>query len=311
MENEQNKEAKVSVPAKNKTVWIVGGVIVFIILLAIIGSSGSNNNSTQTTSNNQSSLCSDIASLKNQATAVNFKELDKDPNSFNRKIAKFTGQVLQIQESDGYGIIRLAVTKESYGWSPADVVYVEYQGHTDAVGDDVVTAYGQLTGSKTYESQAHFEITIPSMTACVVEKGTGATTTQTPSATQSATQKTTNINQTQTTQKPATPSQPSVPAEYTSALAQADSYANTMHMSKQGVYDQLVSEYGGQFSVAAAQYAINNAQADWNNNALLQAEDYQNTMHLSPKAIYDQLTSQYGAKFTADEANYAIQHLSN
>jgi len=166
---------------------------------------------------------------------------------------------------------------------------VEYQGHADAVEDDVVTAYGQLTGSKTYESQAHFEITVPSMTACVVEKGTGAT----------------------TTQKPATPPQPSVSAEYTSALAQADSYANTMHMSKQGVYDQLVSEYGGQFSAVAAQYAIGNVQADWNNNALLQAEDYQNTMHLSPKAIYDQLTSQYGARFTADEANYAIQHLSS
>jgi hypothetical protein len=298
---------------KNKTLWIIGGVIVFLILLAIIGSSGSNNSPSQTASNNQPSLCSDITSLKNQATAVNFKELDKDPNSFNGKIAKFTGQILQIQESNGYGVIRLAVTKESYGWSSADVVYVEYQGHTDAVEDDVVTAYGQLTGSKTYESQAHFEITVPSMTACVVEKGTSATSAQTPPATQPAAQKTTSRNQiqTQTTQKPATPPKPSVPAEYTSALAQADSYANTMHMSKQGVYDQLVSEYGGQFSAAAAQYAINNIQADWNNNALLQAEDYQNTMHLSPKAIYDQLTSQYGAKFTADEANYAIQHLSN
>lgn len=298
---------------KNKTLWIIGGVIVFVILLAIIGSSGSNNSLSQTASNNQPSLCSDITSLKNQATAVNFKELDKNPDSFNGKIVKFTGQVVQIQEADNYGVIRLAVTKESYGWSISDIIYVEYQNHTDAVKDDVVTVYGQLTGSKTYESQAHFQITVPSMTACVVEKGTGATTTKTPPATQPFTQKTTSTNQTQTqtTQKPATPPQPSVPAEYTSALAQADSYANTMHMSKQGVYDQLVSEYGGQFSAVAAQYAIDNVQANWNNNALLQAEDYQNTMHLSPKAIYDQLTSQYGAKFTADEANYAIQHLSN
>jgi hypothetical protein len=298
---------------KNKTLWIIGGVIVFVILLAILGSSGSNNSPSQTASNNQPSLCSDITSLKNQATAVSFKELDKNPDSFNGKIVKFTGQVVQIQEADNYGVIRLAVTKESYGWSISDIIYVEYQNHTDAVKDDVVTVYGQLTGSKTYESQAHFQITVPSMTACVVEKGTGAITTKTPPATQPVTQKTTSTNQTQTqtTQKPATPPQPSVPAEYTSALAQADSYANTMHMSKQGVYDQLVSEYGGQFSAVAAQYAIDNVQANWNNNALLQAEDYQNTMHLSPKAIYDQLTSQYGAKFTADEANYAIQHLSN
>jgi hypothetical protein len=195
---------------KNKTAWIIGGVVVFIILLALIGGSGSNNTPTQTTSNNnQPSLCSDIVSLKNQATTVNFKELDKNPDSFKGKIVKFTGQILQIQEADNYGVIRLAVTKESYGWSIGDVVYVEYQGHTDAVKDDVVTVFGQLTGSKTYESQARFQITVPSMTACVVEKGTGAVTTQTP-ITQPTTPKTTNTNQTQTTQTPTAPSAPAL-----------------------------------------------------------------------------------------------------
>lgn len=100
-----------------------------------------------------------------------------------------------------------------------------------------------------------------------------------------------------------------VPAEYKSALSQATSYANTMHMSKQGVYDQLVSEYGGKFTAPAAQYAIDNVKADWNANALAKAKDYQNTMHLSPAAIHDQLTSAYGEKFTQAEADYAIQHL--
>ena len=47
---------------------------------------------------------------------------------------------------------------------------------------------------------------------------------------------------------------PNVPAEYQSALNQADSYASSMHMSKQGVYDQLTSQYGGKFTAAAAQY---------------------------------------------------------
>jgi len=82
-------------------------------------------------------------------------------------------------------------------------------------------------------------------------------------------------------------------------------------MSKQGVYDQLVSEYGGQFSAAAAQYGRDNVKADWNANALAQAKTYQDTMHMSPSAIHDQLTSQYGAKFTQAEADYAIQHLND
>lgn len=105
--------------------------------------------------------------------------------------------------------------------------------------------------------------------------------------------------------------QPAVPAEYKSALSQANTYASTMHLSKQGVYDQLVSEYGGKFSAEAAQYAIDNVKADWNANALAQGKTYQNDMHLSPAAVHDQLVSSYGGKFTAAEADYAVAHLND
>lgn len=88
-------------------------------------------------------------------------------------------------------------------------------------------------------------------------------------------------------------------------------YAKTMHMSKEGVYDQLVSEYGEKFSADATQYAIDNMTADWNANALAKAKTYQNTMNMSPSAIHDQLTSAYGEKFTKTEADYAIQHLND
>jgi len=105
--------------------------------------------------------------------------------------------------------------------------------------------------------------------------------------------------------------QPEVPADFKSALKKAGSYSSTMHLSKQGLYDQLVSEYGEKFSTDAAQYAIDNVQADWNANALAKAKTYQDTMSMSPSAIHDQLTSQYGEKFTQEEADYAIQHLND
>lgn len=38
--------------------------------------------------------------------------------------------------------------------------------------------------------------------------------------------------------------EPSIPAEYRSALNKAQSYSDLMHMSKAGIYDQLTSEYG-------------------------------------------------------------------
>lgn len=107
------------------------------------------------------------------------------------------------------------------------------------------------------------------------------------------------------------PAEPEIPAEYSSALVKAQSYAELMHMSKAGIYDQLTSQYGEKFSPEAAQYAIENMTADWNANALAKAKLYQDTMAMSPDAIHDQLTSEYGEKFTPAEADYAIAHLND
>lgn len=136
------------------------------------------------------------------------------------------------------------------------------------------------------------------------------------SASSSGTDTNTSTNSTptnsQTTEnKSAAKEEPKVPAEYKSALAQATTYANDLHLSKKGVYDQLVSEYGGKFKPEAAQYAIDNVKADWNANALAQAKTYQNDLHLSPAGVRDQLVSEHGGQFTAAQADYAIAHLND
>lgn len=97
--------------------------------------------------------------------------------------------------------------------------------------------------------------------------------------------------------------------EEKNALKKAEIYSSTMHMSKQAIYDQLTSEYGEKFQADAAQYAIDNLQADFKTNALEKAKSYQNTMSMSKSAIYEQLISQYGEKFTEEEAQYAIDNL--
>ena len=104
-------------------------------------------------------------------------------------------------------------------------------------------------------------------------------------------------------------STPSVPTEYKAALAKAKSYSDFMHMSKQGIYDQLTSEYGEKFPEEAAQYAIDNLNADYNKNALEKAKDYQKNLNMSTEAIREQLTSEYGEKFTEEEADYAVSNL--
>lgn len=100
-----------------------------------------------------------------------------------------------------------------------------------------------------------------------------------------------------------------VPKEHKLALKKAQIYSDTMAMSKQGIYDQLVSEYGEKFDEASAQYAVDNLEANYNENALKKAKTYQETMAMSKQSIYDQLISEYGEKFTAEEAQYAIDNL--
>jgi len=103
--------------------------------------------------------------------------------------------------------------------------------------------------------------------------------------------------------------QPEVPREYRSALEKAKTYSKVLNMSKQGIYDQLVSEYGENFSPEAAQYAIDHLEANYFENAVKKANSYQDTMNMSPNAIYDQLISEYGERFTEEEAAYAIEHM--
>ena len=99
--------------------------------------------------------------------------------------------------------------------------------------------------------------------------------------------------------------------EEKNALKKAEFYSSTAHRSKKGIYEQLTSEYGENFTKEAAQYAIDNIEADWNLNALEKAKNYQSTANMSKKAIYEQLISDYGEKFTKSEAQYAIDHLDN
>lgn len=114
---------------------------------------------------------------------------------------------------------------------------------------------------------------------------------------------------TEATVEEKTTTEADVPTEYKSALKKAQIYSDKMHMSKDGIYDQLTSEYGEQFDEKAATYAIKHVDANWKENALAKAKEYQQEMSMSKEAIRDQLTSEYGEQFTQEQADYAVEHL--
>ncbi|MBK2401778.1 hypothetical protein GTU75_01740 [Erysipelothrix rhusiopathiae] len=94
-------------------------------------------------------------------------------------------------------------------------------------------------------------------------------------------------------------------------MIKGQQYADRMNMSERAIYDQLVSEYGENFPEDAAQYAIENIKADYNNNALEKAKTYQSRMSMSRDSIWEQLVSEHGENFTEDQANYALENLPN
>lgn len=100
-----------------------------------------------------------------------------------------------------------------------------------------------------------------------------------------------------------------VSSEYKDALSKAISYNNSLHLSKKGLFNQLTSEYGANFSEDAANYAIENIDANWKENALLSAESYNESLYLSQKRLYKQLTSEHGGQFTEKQAEYAIKNI--
>ncbi|HHO5503772.1 TPA: Ltp family lipoprotein, partial [Staphylococcus aureus] len=95
--------------------------------------------------------------------------------------------------------------------------------------------------------------------------------------------------------------------EQKSALNKAKTYSSVMHMSKDGIYNQLISEADG-FKEADAKYAVDNLKADYKKNALAKAKDYAKTQNMSNDAIYNQLTSSVEG-FTEEQARYAVDNL--
>lgn len=95
--------------------------------------------------------------------------MKKNPEKHAGTYTKYEGKILQIVEDDSSIIIRLAVTKDIYGYDLNDVVYITYEGTTEFVDEDVIIVYGTVIGTYTYESQAGYNISLPHIEVDIVE----------------------------------------------------------------------------------------------------------------------------------------------
>ncbi len=110
------------------------------------------------------------ADYKASAKSIPYKQLAKGADNYAGTRAVFRGQVFQIQESYGSGLMLLAVTDEGYGfWT--DNVWVNLSRSTKFVEDDIVTVWGPIVGSKSYETQIGGETFVPEMDAKYLKAG--------------------------------------------------------------------------------------------------------------------------------------------
>lgn len=117
-------------------------------------------------------VCSTVseAKYKGQCETISYDNLARDPDTYDGKKIKFTGEVIQVVEGDYITAYRVDVTKTRYGYT--DTVYVMYvpeQGAQRVLEDDIVTLYGEYMGLYSYESIMGATITVPSMLALYID----------------------------------------------------------------------------------------------------------------------------------------------
>lgn len=97
----------------------------------------------------------------------------------------------------------------------------------------------------------------------------------------------------------------SISSEQSRAQSMAQRYLRTISFSKSGLKDQLVFEG---FNDSDAQWAVDNIDVDWNEQAVKKAEDYARLMDMSNQGIYDQLIFE---GFSPEQAQHGIDNMKD
>lgn len=91
------------------------------------------------------------------------------------------------------------------------------------------------------------------------------------------------------------------------AVRSAEQYINMTGFSREGLIEQLSSEYGDGYGIEDATIAIGSLNIDWNEQAVRSAEEYLDMTGFSCDGLIEQLSSSAGSKYTVSEANYGAQ----
>lgn len=109
------------------------------------------------------------AEFKASCSTYTYKEMARNPETFEGTNVKLTGEVIQAMY-DKYSVtLRVNITKTgNYSTYYTDTIYVTYSpeaGESKILEDDIITLWGTSQGDKTYTSTMGAQITIPHIKA--------------------------------------------------------------------------------------------------------------------------------------------------
>ncbi len=113
-----------------------------------------------------------LVQYKVSCVSVGYQDLSSNISKYNGQHVKFTGQVVSINPINGKTQIVLSVTPVNGGWSTTDLIFITYNAQTQFKSGDIVTVYGDVSGTYNYVSISNGQLIIPKITARYIEATT-------------------------------------------------------------------------------------------------------------------------------------------
>lgn len=111
------------------------------------------------------------AAYKAECKTYTYNEIARNPDDYMFEQAKFKGEVIQVIESGDDYTLRVNITKDGRYWD--DTILVSYTKNDSSepriLEDDIITMYGFLAGTHTYETVLGASVTVPLFYATYVE----------------------------------------------------------------------------------------------------------------------------------------------
>lgn len=152
--------------------WLIAFFIIIIIYCVqkgYIGSSAKDQSLSLISPTDETTVISEV-DYKQSCKTINYKTFARNPDKYKGNNYKFTGEVIQTQESSLSNIVelRINITKQISKYTNfvnwTDTIYATVEipdGEDRILEDDILTFWGTCEGSYSYTSVMGSKITLP------------------------------------------------------------------------------------------------------------------------------------------------------